>query len=158
MTIERPLIKIEVYCVNGYWPLFSRYHYLSHNLNKSAGQYVGFYNGKPIVFCSYIFFPNNGFVTRKVHRLVVLPDYQGIGVGIKMLDLTAAIEGESHGRIGITTSLNGFAKSLMKNESWKLISAGHMAKNKYNKWAKASSSANRNTYSFKWIGGSNEVR
>jgi GNAT superfamily N-acetyltransferase len=153
MTIKRPEISIEIYKIKGYWPLFSRYHYLSHSLHKSSGQYVGFYNGKPVVFCSYIFMPNHGFSTRKVHRLVVLPDYQGIGIGMRALDITAKIERATHGYVGITTSLNGFAKSLMRNDQWELISAGHQAINKYNKWAVQSSSANRNTYNFRWTGG-----
>jgi GNAT superfamily N-acetyltransferase len=157
MTYKRPRINIEVYRVKGFWPLFFRYHYLDRNLHKSATEYVGFYNGKPVAFCAYIFFPNHGFCTRKVHRLVVLPDYQGIGLGIQMLNLTAMIETEAHKWIGITTSLNGFAKSLMKNKTWKLIHAGRIGVNRYNKWAGASSSANRNTYSFRWTGGGNGV-
>jgi GNAT superfamily N-acetyltransferase len=157
MTYKRPQILIEVYQVKGYWPLFSRYHYLGHDLHKSAGQYVGFRGDKPVAFCAYIFFPNHGFVTRKVHRLVVLPDYQGIGLGIKMLGLTARIESAEYRYVGITTSLNGFAKSLMKNKTWKLIHAGRSAVNRCSKQAAATSSADRNTYSFRWVGGGNGV-
>jgi GNAT superfamily N-acetyltransferase len=154
MTIyKHPEIKIEVYKIGGYWPLFRRYHYLSHSLHKAAAQYVGFRDGKPVAFCSYIFMPHHGFAMRRVHRLVIFPDYQGIGLGMKMLDITARIEAAEHRRVYMTTSLNGFAKSLMKNKSWKLISAGHKPANKYNKWAAATSSKNRNTYSFRWTGG-----
>jgi GNAT superfamily N-acetyltransferase len=155
MTISRPPIKIGIYRANGFWPLFARHHYLNHGIHKSSTQYVGFYDDRPVVFCSYIFTPNHGFYTRKVHRLVVLPDYQGIGIGIRTLDITARIESEAHEYVGITTSLNGFAKSVMKNENWRLISAGHLNINRYNKWAVQSSSSNRNTYSFRWRGGAN---
>ncbi|MDR1174096.1 MAG: hypothetical protein LBK83_01330 [Treponema sp.] len=69
-----------------------------------------------------------------------------------MMNLTAKIEMKTHKWIGITTSLNGFAKSLMKNKAWKLIRAGHSGLNRYNKRAPESTSSNRNTYSFRWVG------
>jgi GNAT superfamily N-acetyltransferase len=150
--LRRPKIKIEIKKTTGYWNIFRRYHYLSHDLNKSCHQFVAFYNNNPIAFCAVINFPHSQIKPmRKIHRIVVLPDYQGIGIGVKLLNFIASQYYDKGEYIGITTSLNSFAKSIMHDKKWKICHLGRMSKNNCGGLNKTISS-NRNTYSFKYIG------
>jgi hypothetical protein len=55
---------------------------------------------------------------RKIHRLVVLPDFQGIGIGIIMLTEMAKIYGKSRLSLGITTSSPALIFGLKRNIAW----------------------------------------
>jgi GNAT superfamily N-acetyltransferase len=97
-------------------------------------------------------FPHPKTKIKKVHRLVVLPDYQGIGIGNRLLNYTARIMQSKTELVSITTSVKGFAKSLQKNNEWSLMRAGRVGRPGKTSKCKASS-MNRNTYSFAYIGG-----
>ena len=149
---RRPSIKLEVYETKGFWNIFRRYHYLNHNISKTATQYVGFIGDKPVAFTSFIFMPGK-IVLRKGHRLVVLPDYQGLGIGKKISTLVAKKERKKYSFVSITTSLKGFAKSLyLDKKNWRLISQGRQSNHSLNEGLTKNSSRGRNTRSFRYIG------
>jgi len=64
----------------------------------------------------------------KVHRLVVLPDFQGIGVGARLLDFIAKKYNSQKKRFTITTSNSALINSLIKNKKWALTRKGRTAK------------------------------
>lgn len=80
---RRPEITLEVRSVGrDVWPVFSKYHYLSAALHNSAVCLGGFVNGRCVSFCSAIPFPHP--VAKNIwaeHRTVVLPEFQGLGLG-----------------------------------------------------------------------------
>jgi GNAT superfamily N-acetyltransferase len=59
-----------------------------------------------------------------VHRLVVLPDYQGIGLGVILLNFIANYFSKMGFRIGITTSQPALNFKLKKDNNWSLIRVG----------------------------------
>jgi GNAT superfamily N-acetyltransferase len=64
------------------WPPFSRYHYLSPLLHVAAHCYGAFLGDECVAFNAHIPFPHPSRKNiRMGHRLVVLPDYQGLGIG-----------------------------------------------------------------------------
>ena len=65
---------------------------------------------------------------RKVHRIVILPDYQGIGLGKRFLKIIAEIYVNKNEYFGITTNLNSFARSLLKDKNFYLIRTGKVSK------------------------------
>jgi len=151
-SVRRPKISIEVREIKGYWEMFRRYHYLSHDISKASHEFVAFINDKPIAFCAVINFPHPDISPmRKIHRVVVLPDYQGIGIASRMMELIGDDYVNKKEYFGITTSLNGFAKSMMRNKNWQLIRAGRIAPNAGIKTLNKTLSANRNTYSFRYV-------
>lgn len=125
----RPEIKIEIRKQKGFWSVFRKYHYLNHELKKGSDEYVGFYNSKPICFCAIIHFPHPKFKNGKtIHRLVVLPDYQGVGLGIKFLN--SILKKYKNKKIFLNTSHPSMIKSLNKNQLWKLQRYSRVTKNK----------------------------
>ena len=85
---RRPTIKLEVVpCSNKAWGMFSRHHYLSHSLNPAARCWLVLWNEIPIGFASALAFPNGNIKNAwREHRTVVLPDYQGLGFGVRISD------------------------------------------------------------------------
>jgi len=65
------------------WAPFARHHYLSHLLHVAAHCYGAFLGDECVAFNADIPFPHPKRKNiRMGHRLVVLPDYQGLGIGI----------------------------------------------------------------------------
>jgi GNAT superfamily N-acetyltransferase len=83
-----PPIQLDIHRVSRTaWPLFEQHHYLNPKLHPAATCWCGYVEGRPVVFESVIHFPhprtNN---IRMGHRLVVLPDWQGLGIASRVLD------------------------------------------------------------------------
>ena len=88
---------------------------------------------------------------KRVHRLVVLPDYQGIGIGTKFLDIIAERYKESGFEMYIKTSAINVIQSLNRNDRWKLNTFAlqkFSVSNKLNKTARY----DNKTASFRYIG------
>lgn len=84
-----PPLRLNVHPVSHtVWPVFARHHYLSPRLHKAAKCFGAFTEaGDLVAFTSYLHFPHP--YTRNIklgHRLVVLPDYQGLGLGGRLDD------------------------------------------------------------------------
>lgn len=83
---QRPQIVLAVsQCSKQIWSMFAKYHYLSNELNKSSDCYLISWNDLPVAFASILPMPGKfGEDTRvcvSEHRIVVLPDFQGLGIG-----------------------------------------------------------------------------
>lgn len=100
----RPRIDISLHRASrDNWRLFERHHYLSSSLHPAASVYMATWRDQPVAFCATL--ANAGHVGRRlVHRLVVLPDYQGMGIGLRVLDAVADLEHDKGYRMGIRTS------------------------------------------------------
>lgn len=84
----RPRISLDIHQVPlAAWRLFRDHHYLSTSLHKAAQCFVAFAGDTPVAFNSYIHFPHPKTRTIKMgHRMVVLPDWQGLGIGGRFED------------------------------------------------------------------------
>jgi len=121
--LRRPEIKAKIYqCNRKAWQLFSGNHYLSVTLSKSSQCYVLFINDIPIGFCAVIHFPHPRIKNAKRgHRTVVLPDYQGIGLGNILSDHVAEIQIKNGFRYFSTTSHPAMINYRRKSKKWKMI-------------------------------------
>lgn len=109
------------------WAVFRRYHYLSHEIHHAAECYVGLIEDRLAAFCAIINFPHAQVPNFKaVSRLVVLPDYQGVGLGNALLDVVARIYHERKKRVIITTGNPAMKKALEKNERWMMTRQGRV--------------------------------
>ena len=105
------------------WRLFSQYHYMNRDINPAAQIYLAKLWGKVVGFCGIFHFPHPSVPNmKKIHRLVVLPDYQGIGVGKALLNYVADLYTRKGFRVTITTSHPALNKSL--KSPWSLMRQG----------------------------------
>ncbi len=72
------------------WQTFRQYHYLNGSLGAGVRCYVAMYQLKPVAFIAVAHVHMKSHYYR-VSRLVVLPDYQGIGVGKRLLNFVAEL-------------------------------------------------------------------
>ena len=72
------------------WQIFRPYHYLNGTLGAGVKCYVALYQQKPVAFIAvaHVHMLANYY---RVSRLVVLPDYQGIGIGKRLLNFMAEL-------------------------------------------------------------------
>lgn len=160
---NRPAIELSFVDVKdtrakeGYWRIFRKYHYLNHSFQKGARVFVTYANGQICGFVSYIYFmhPRGNEKLWQAHRVVVLPDYQGIGIGGAQMNYTAEILAKE-GKTAIITSSNmSMVMSLRKDEKWKCTHFGRhrtksMTGERHNIADKNGSSCKRITASFKY--------
>lgn len=127
--------------------MFRKYHYLNTELNKAAKCYCGLINGEIVVFCAVLHMPHPKKKIKRVHRLVVLPDYQGISIGSRFL--TEIAKQYKHIDFNITTSSKNLCNSLKQNIQWSLFFKGKWQP-QTNKELNKTSSSDRIIYSFRY--------
>tara|TARA_R110000787_G_scaffold285409_1_gene400926 strand:+ start:181 stop:1257 length:1077 start_codon:yes stop_codon:yes gene_type:complete len=111
------------------WKLFAKHHYLNKSHNNAAKVFVAYINEKIAGFISVIHQPHARCKNlKRIHRLVVMPDYQGIGIGIKLLEFIACKYKKENWRISIVTSSPSLIWSLSKNKTWRLSNIGRKSK------------------------------
>jgi GNAT superfamily N-acetyltransferase len=89
-----------------------------------------------------------------ISRVVIIPEFQGFGVGVKFMNEIADLYKEN--RIRITTSLKPFINALNKNNYWKCVRFGRVgnvgvSSILHSKARKNKTSANRITATFQKI-------
>lgn len=72
--------------------MFKDHHYLSGNHNKAARCYLAVWNDVVIGFASVITMPSGTLKNAwRGHRSVILPDFQGMGIGVRFQEIVAQI-------------------------------------------------------------------
>ena len=133
--------------------MFRQYHYLNGSLASTARCYTAVYQDKPIAFIAVVHIHMKSRYYR-VTRLVVLPDYQGIGVGKHLLNFIAELyNSQTKIPFYILTSNPQIIRGNMNN--WKITRFGHASKAKentrINSEIKSSLSRKRITVSLQYI-------
>lgn len=103
------------------WTTFARHHYLNHALHHSAQCYVALWNDRPVAFCATL-----PMIGRRKHwritRLVTLPDYQGLGIGMCVAEAVADHYRQAGARLGITASHPSVLAHCEHSTKWRLTS------------------------------------
>ena len=95
---------------------------MSDNLHPAAQCFIAELWEKPVGFIAVISYPHPRVKNLlKIHRLVVLPDYQGIGIGKSLLNFVAELYFKKKKRVMITTSHPAVNHFLNKDKRWILI-------------------------------------
>ena len=88
-------------------------------MSNSAQCYGVYDNDEIVAFIGVIHFPHpKNKKIKKVTRLVVLPDYQGIGLGVAFLNTVAEIYKDYDFRI--QTSAKNLIYALNKHKNWRM--------------------------------------
>lgn len=88
----RPSLKLEIRSVmpTEVWSIFRKHHYLSGSISKSCSAFVALYEGKPVAMTSVLPFPSGTIKNAyRGHRTVVLPEFQGLGIGNRLSETVA---------------------------------------------------------------------
>ena len=147
---NRPEIKFEIFNTTDktIWKMFAKHHYLSHTHNNAANVFIAMINGEIAGFLSVLHFPHpKSKNIKKVHRLVILPDYQGAGFGIKFLNEIGKYYKEQKYRYVIMTSAPSLIFNLKKTNLWNCIRYGRVSEVKKGV-LEGTTSKNRITASF----------
>jgi GNAT superfamily N-acetyltransferase len=145
--LRRPSLRLAVRRVpQCLWPHFARHHYLAGGLAASATCYAAFWpagvgrsevrgersdataltsdlcslTSRPIAFCAVV--ASLGWKkTKRITRLVVLPEFQGLGIAAKLAETVAAHEQAKGFRVTITASHPAILAHCTRSPNWKYL-------------------------------------
>ena len=91
--LQRPEISVEVLpCNVKAWELFRNHHYLSGDIHKGARCFLAVWNDVPVGFTGILAMPSGTLKNAwRGHRTVILPDFQGMGIGVRLSDSVGEI-------------------------------------------------------------------
>lgn len=129
---------------------------MNSDIHKAAYCYVGYYENNPVCFFAVIHFPHDIVKNfKKGHRLVVLPDYQGLGIGHKFSSEVAQIWLNKGYRFIITSSTKALFHQREKDPRWIITRKGRVSEGSDSGYLHNKSrdfSRNKLTYSYEYIG------
>jgi len=117
--LPRPEIHLEVFrCRRRAWGMFARHHYLTGAISPSARCFLALWEGAPVTFCATI--PQIGRRRHwRVTRIVTLPDYQGVGIGMAVLEAVAGMHRREGLRISVTASHPALVAHCRRSPRWR---------------------------------------
>lgn len=154
--LQRPKIELEIFRAKyEAWELFKHHHYLSSSLNKAAKCFVACWNKIPVAFNATLSFPHP--VVKKAwrgSRTVVLPDFQGLGIGSRLSDHIGSMVVARGGRYFSKTIHPSMIAYRLKSKSWKETAHSRKARNPSNHsmLARNWNATDRYCYAFEYIG------
>lgn len=139
--LQRPAIDVEITRVHyKAWQLFAPFHYMSPDLYH-ARCFLLLANGEPASFVGV----KSRSVGKKrlagppimgVSRVVTLPDWQGLGLAMVLLDtLGSAYQGAGY-RFRMYPAHPGFVRTFKKSPRWKQTKAAGIYSDKVNRKAR----------------------
>ena len=122
-SLRRPEIKLEIYETNWrFWPLFEPHHYLKLPHMIAATNYVGVVDGELVAHIAVS--TRAGFIEARSCRLVIMPEWQGAGIGLKFLNTISELWLQGNNRYKkpmrtiFHTSHPGLSHVLRKHPLW----------------------------------------
>lgn len=125
---RRPKIELEIFKTNGsYWPIFEPHHYLKLPRMVAANYYVGFVDGEAVAHMAVS--PMLEMKGMRACRMVVMPEWQGAGVGMRFLNEVCRLQfteaNKFHERVKSVyfhTSHPGLCAALRRDKKWVQVS------------------------------------
>ena len=124
---------------------------MNTEINRGADCYIGYIDQNPVCFFAVIHFPHSRVKNfKRGHRLVVLPDYQGLGIGHKFSTEIAELYKQNNFRFIITSSTKSLFFQRAKDSRWIVTRKGRSTESQGA--LRGSTSSNKITYSYEYIG------
>ncbi len=155
---RRPKIELEIFKTDGsYWPMFEPHHYLKLPRMIAAKYYVGFVEGEAV--CHIAVSPSLEINGMRACRMVVMPEWQGAGIGIKFLNNICELQFTDVNKfcdrtkaVYFHTSHPGLCAALRRDKKWIQVSQMMCGVNKGNS-AKSIKKTKRNGFGSTGYGG-----
>lgn len=133
---KRPKFELEIWQTDGrYWPAFEPHHYLKLPRMVAATYYVGTVDGAPV--CHLATSPRLEINAVRACRMVVLPEWQGAGVGLRFLNWVCEHNVSGNAKYGTRckavyfhTSHPGLCSALRRDRNRRQVSAKLLGGNK----------------------------
>lgn len=133
---RRPRFDLEFWQTDSrYWHIFEPHHYLKLPKMVAATYFVGTVEGEPVVHLA--FSPRLEVQGVRACRMVVMPEWQGAGIGIRFLNELCQWHVDGHSRYGdrvkvvyFHTSHPGLCAALRRDPRWAQVSANLYGDNK----------------------------
>lgn len=132
---SRSPISISVdRCDVSWWRMFKRHHYMNQNLNKMAFCYIARWDDTPIAFMAMLPQPSGVYKNAfRVHRIVVLPDYQGLSIGMRLMERVSDDYHKRGRRVFCKTMHPRMGAYFNRSKLWAPTSANEKTMNGVNK-------------------------
>jgi len=119
---RHPKMELKIHPVDrSAWGLFEHHHYLSRSLSNRAKYVGGFVGGECVAFAAWQRFPHPSHRNiMQAHRFVVLPDYQGMGIGGRLADWVGQHLYENGWRFNFVTAHPAMIAYLNSSPRWRL--------------------------------------
>ena len=111
------------------WRYFSKYHYLDTSMSRSVHCYVLLLGDKPIGFHAAIHSTNRDIHSYwRGHRTVILPEFQGMGIGTRFSDAIAEMYVSKGMRYFSKTAHPSFGEHREKSPLWRATSTNRKSR------------------------------
>ena len=124
---------------------------MNNEINKAARCFIGYFGNEPVCFFAVLHFSHakvDNF--KRGHRLVVLPDYQGLGIGHVFSTEIADYYKQQGFRFIITSSTKSLFTQRARDVRW-MVTNKKQHREALGVFAK-STSKNKITYSYEYVG------
>jgi ABC-type lipoprotein export system ATPase subunit/GNAT superfamily N-acetyltransferase len=130
LRLGRPTITLDIRGTTpDDWRRFSKYHYLDTRMSRSVHCYVGRIGDKPVAFHAAIHSTNRDIHSYwRGHRTVVLPEFQGLGIGTAFSDAIAQIYVDRGLRYFSKTAHPSFGEHREKSPLWRATSTNRKSR------------------------------
>jgi GNAT superfamily N-acetyltransferase len=155
---RRPSFELDIWQTDGhYWNLFEPHHYLKLPRMVAARYFIGTVDGEPVAHLAVS--PRLDVNAVRACRMVVMPEWQGAGIGLRFLNAICHREVTGGGKYGervkavyFHTSHPGLAAGLRRDPQWRQISCHLHGDNKKKSIESIARSAIKNGTAFNHIG------
>jgi hypothetical protein len=119
---RRPNIDVDITRVaRSEWSMFAPYHYLTAELSSAAQCFTAQINGRSVAFAGLLYRPHaiaDNIVG--VSRLVTLPDWQGVGLALALVDVLGAAYASLGMRLRTYPAHAALIRSFDRSPRWSL--------------------------------------
>jgi len=117
--------------------MFKNHHYLSGDILKSSKVFLAFMDGVLVGLIATCSLPSGTvFHAWREHRIVVLPDYQGFGIGMRLSETIAEFYTSKGNRYFAKTSHRKLGVVRNESDKWAATSTNMSTKSAPNKFFK----------------------
>jgi ABC-type transport system involved in cytochrome c biogenesis ATPase subunit len=150
---RRPAIELDIVrCRASAWDLFAPHHYLSRSLSRGAVCFLATWQGRPVAFSAWINHVGSGPPTRREHRTVTLPDYQGVGLGNFLSAFIASLWKGLGFRAISTTTHPAMIAARHRSPLWRMHRRPSLQQGKERKLWRLKHAVTRLTAGFTYVG------
>lgn len=120
--LRRPEIRLEIFRARrSGWELFKRHHYMSGSIPAVSQCFAAYWNGVPVAYC-VVANLIGGKGRRRISRIVTLPDYQGVGIGMRVAEAVSRLYKSQSLRMNITASHPAVIAHCRCSPLWRAVS------------------------------------